>query len=248
MRLNRFHLPGARAHTPQQLPEDEAVHAVRVLRVRTGQAVRVFDGRGREYDATIGTVVRAGVEILVGGEVSPPSPERRIAVTLVMAALKGDAMDAVVRDAAMLGVGSVLPLVSARAETTLEGLARGHRRERWQRIAVASVKQCGRAVVPDIGEPLDVIGLLKRWSAEPSAVRLLCVEPEAGGSVMRVRDVAAPTGPVSVVVGPEGGWSGDEVERLAMHAGLLRLEGTTLRAESAPIVLLSSLLTVWGEF
>ena len=86
-------------------------------------------------------------------EAREPVPEPCVAVTLGQAVLKGDKMDDVVRDAVMLGVADVLPVVSARSETTLAALRKARRVERWQRIAISSAKQCGRAVVPTVHEP-----------------------------------------------------------------------------------------------
>ena len=75
-------------------------------------------------------------------------------LTLAQAVLKGDKMDDVVRDAVMMGVAAIQPIVTARSEVTRAALERGHRRERWQRVAVSSAKQCGRAVVPAVLEPV----------------------------------------------------------------------------------------------
>ena len=94
--------------------------------------------------------------------------EPRVAVTLAQAALKGDKMDDVVRDAVMMGVAAVQPFVTTRSEVTHAALVRGRRRERWERIAVASAKQCGRATVPAILEPQsfeDVVLALEQTEA-----------------------------------------------------------------------------------
>lgn len=249
MRLNRFHLPGAVPRAVQFLPADEAAHAVRVLRVASGDAIRVFDGAGHEYPAVVRSIAKGQVEVELGEAVAPPSPELALDVTLVMAVLKGDHMDAVVRDATMLGVTSVVPLVSARAETSVAALLRGNRPERWRRVAVASAKQCGRAVVPRIEPPVDVDGLLAGWAVEPAGrVRLVCVEPSAGSGVTRVQQIERPaTADATLVVGPEGGWAPDELARLAAAARSVRLGDRTLRAEAAPLVALAALLTIWRE-
>ncbi len=250
MRLNRFYLPGAAPRALLSLPEDEAAHAVRVLRVAPGDAVRVFDGDGHEFPAVVRSVAKGRVDVELADAVPPPAPELALDVTLVMAALKGDHMDAVVRDATMLGVRTVVPLVSARAETSLAALVRGGRPERWRRVAVSSAKQCGRAVVPRIAEPVDVDGLLAVWAAEPAdRVRLICVEPSAGSESARAHQFERPpTGRVTLVVGPEGGWDAAELGRLLAGARELRLGDRTLRADAAPIVALSALLTVWREW
>jgi 16S rRNA (uracil1498-N3)-methyltransferase len=174
-----------------------------------------------------------------------PARELRVPVTLVMSVLKGDKMDDVVRDAVMLGVTSIQPVVSERSEVGLAALARGSRIARWQRIAVSSAKQCGRAVVPEIhnAAPLDWY-----WKERSDGARLMCVEPSAAlGEVLGVQAVQR-SAAVDVIVGPEGGWAVSEVA--AAHdsgAILLSLGERTLRADAVPIVALTALLTTWGE-
>ncbi len=104
-----------------------------------------------------------------------------MAVTLVQAVLKGDKMDDVVRDAVMVGVAAIQPVVTV-AQRNDAGVARaGRRRERWERVAVSSAKQCGRAVVPVIlePEPFDAIATLIDERQLPSPAMML-VEPHAG--------------------------------------------------------------------
>src|SRR6188472_2052782 len=150
----RFHAPDARE--PGQvitLADDEAAHLTRVLRLQVGAPVRVFDGAGLEFDAVVETTSKRGADIRL---LTPHQAvaEPRIRVTLAQAVLKGDKMDDVVRDAVMMGVAAILPLITARTEVSPAVLERGRRRERWQRIAVMSAKQCGRAVVPAVLEPV----------------------------------------------------------------------------------------------
>jgi len=249
MRVNRFHLPGATARAVLALPEEEAAHAERVLRVKPGDAVRVFDGAGHEFTAVVRTIAKGGVEVELGTAVEPPSAEMALDVMLVMAALKGDHMDGVIRDATMLGVSRVVPIVTARTETSVSALERGNRPERWRRVAVASSKQCGRAVVPEIAGPVDLGGFLEGWRREPRGeTRLVCVEPGAGAAAATVHDVARPaTGRAAVLVGPEGGWEPAELAAVRGEAHGIVLGGRTLRAEAVPIVALVSLLTAWRE-
>ena len=154
-------------------------------------------------------------------------------------------MDDVVRDAVMLGVSALQPVVSERAETSMAAMARSSRVARWQRIAVASAKQCGRAVVPPIhpAMPLDWY-----WNETTAARRVLCVEPAAAlGEVCAVASVAKPPA-VHVIVGPEGGWTVTEVAAgYESGAILMSLGPRTLRADAVPIVALTALLTTWGE-
>jgi 16S rRNA (uracil1498-N3)-methyltransferase len=241
----RFHVPGVNATAAQvELPEDEAEHLVRVLRLGVGDDVDIFDGRGKIWRAEIVQIGKrsASVRLLEPGI---PAPELGVRLSLVASVLKGDKMDDVVRDAVMLGVSSIQPVVSERSEIGLAAMARGSRIARWQRIAVASAKQCGRAVVPVIhnAAPLDWY-----WREKADGARVMCVEPSAAlGDVLGAHAVPK-TAAADLIVGPEGGWAVSEVA--AAHdsgAILMSLGGRTLRADAVPIVALTALLTTWGE-
>lgn len=242
----RFHVPGVTAASASvALPEDEAEHLVRVLRLGVGDEVEVFDGRGSLWRAEVVQADKKSAAIRPV-ESLPPARELSVQLTLVACVLKGDKLDDVVRDAVMLGVTAIQPVVSERSETSIAAMARSSRVARWQRIAVSSAKQCGRAVVP----PVHPAMLLDRyWKETISAVRLLCVEPSAAvGDVCAVQSIAKPPG-LHVIVGPEGGWTVAEVAA-ARDSGaiLMSLGSRTLRADAVPIVALTALLTTWGEW
>ena len=241
----RFHVPGVDAVSSRvDLPEDEAEHLVRVLRLGVGDQVDVFDGRGGLWRAEVVHASKrsAAVRPL---EALKPARELRVPVTLVMSVLKGDKMDDVVRDAVMLGVAAIQPVVSERAETSMAAMARSNRIARWERIAVSSAKQSARAVVPPVHHamPLDWY-----WNENVSASRVMCVEPTAAiGDVVNVQDMPKASA-VHIIVGPEGGWSVTEVA--AAHetgAILMSLGSRTLRADAVPLIAMTALLTTWGE-
>jgi 16S rRNA (uracil1498-N3)-methyltransferase len=231
------------------LPGDEAQHLTRVLRLGAGAAVSVFDGRGHEFAATVVRAGKAAASVHIEAAAAP-APEPRVAVTIAQAVLKGDKMDDVVRDAVMLGAAAIQPIVTTRSEVTLATLLRANRRERWQRVAVSSVKQCGRAVVPAIAEPIafDVLfdALRQLHAPEPA---FMLVEPSAAHDTQTLADLdAAIPREATLIVGPEGGWTGEEVERGAGIARLLTLGGRTLRADAMATVAISALFAVWKEF
>jgi 16S rRNA (uracil1498-N3)-methyltransferase len=241
----RFHVPALDAAAARvELPAEEAEHLTRVLRLGVGDHVDVFDGRGGLWRAE---VVHAGKRSAAVRALEPLSPaqELRIPITLAMSVLKGDKMDDVVRDAVMLGVAAIQPVVSERAETSMAAMARSNRIARWERIAVSSAKQCARAVVPPVHQPVPIDWY---WNESIDAVRVMCVEPSAAlGEVVGVQRVAAPAA-AHLVVGPEGGWSVTEIA--AAHqsgAILMSLGARTLRADAVPLVALTALLTTWGE-
>jgi len=227
------------------LPPDEAAHLVRVLRVRPGDAVRVFNGRGLECEASVTHIGKGSVAVAVQ-RVVPAAAECRVRVTLAQAVLKGDKLDDCIRDAVMLGVAAVQPIITGRTDVPGMAFARGGRVQRWQRIAVSSAKQCGRAVVPEVHPPVTLAECL---AGDSSDVRVLLAEPAAGeGSgpgALRARPAVSSA---LVLVGPEGGWTPDEVADAANSGAIvLTLGRRTLRADAAALVALSVLLHVWGD-
>ena len=131
-----------------------------MLRLGVGDTVAVFDGRGHEF---LARVVAARAPRRARADccrASSRPAEPRVALTLAQAVLKGDKMDDVVRDAVMLGVAAIQPIVTKRTETTVAALMQGARVERWRRVALASVKQSRRAVLPEIRMPLTFETLL----------------------------------------------------------------------------------------
>jgi 16S rRNA (uracil1498-N3)-methyltransferase len=225
------------------LPADEAGHLQRVLRVKPGAAVRLFDGRGREVAARVARVERDRVLVEVG-EAVEAAPEWAVHVTLAQALLKGDKIDDVIRDAVMLGAAAIQPTLTARTEVPPRAALRGGRTERWHRVAVSSAKQCGRAVVPGVHAPLP---LREALAAAGDSVKLILVEPSASPSTPASGLPAAAPRSAVVLVGPEGGWA-DEDLAVAREAGCLpiSLGPRTLRADAAASVALSVLQYVWG--
>jgi 16S rRNA (uracil1498-N3)-methyltransferase len=246
---HRFYVQGAAAPgATVVLPVDESAHAARVLRLRPGAEVGVFDGRGREF---VGTVARVGKQVEVRLDLETAAvPEPGVAVALAHAVLKGDKMDAVIRDAVMLGAAAIRPIVTERSETTLAALNRARRVERWRRIAVASAKQCGRAVVPEVLDAC-VFAPGADWfeGCGLPAPRLVLAEPDARPSHPTApAEVARPReGRATLVVGPEGGWAPAEIAGLETCCVALTLGPRTLRADAAAVVALAALFAVWGE-
>jgi 16S rRNA (uracil1498-N3)-methyltransferase len=228
------------------LPRDEAEHLTRVLRVGVGDTVSVFDGRGREFLAKVVAAMRREVRVQLVSRVEPVA-EAAVPITLVQAVLKGDKMDDVVRDAVMLGVADIQPVVTKRTETTVASLLRGAKVDRWRRIAIASVKQSRRAVVPAIQMPLTLEHMLD----EPQAsLRLMLVEPGIGHDgepISTVQTIATPRD-AAVLVGPEGGWTEQECA-LARGRGvrLVSLGQRTLRADAVAVAAISILQFVWRD-
>lgn len=228
-----------------QLPREEAEHLTRVLRLGVGDTVSVFNGRGHEFAARVVSAVRRDVRVQLQSRIDP-APEPEVPITLAQAVIKGEKMDDVVRDAVMLGVAAVQPIVSKRAETTVAALIRTNRVDRWKRVALASAKQSGRAVLPEIRTPLT----LEYFLAEPPlALRVMLVEPTlTGGESVTVLQREPIPSDAAILVGPEGGWTEHECALAREHhVRLMTLGHRTLRADAVPIAAISVLQFLWGD-
>lgn len=243
----RFFAPDLTPDRPVvALPAAEAEHLVRVLRLAVGEPVLVFDGRGHEYYGRVQSISRREVIVLVTGP-APTAPEPSVCLTLAQAVLKRDRMDEVVRDAAMLGASAVQPVVSARTETQMAQLVRAGAVERWSRITIASVKQCGRAVVPIVHQARALPDYVRDETAD---LRIILVEPSSARFSGRLDFVTSRPRPAtaSVLVGPEGGWMEAEID-LAARSGFVpvTLGPRTLRADATPVAALAVLQFLWGD-
>jgi 16S rRNA (uracil1498-N3)-methyltransferase len=243
----RFHCPDAviEAGRVVTLPREEAEHASRVLRLGPGDLVTVFDGRGREGR---GHVEADGPDVSVRlDHAESVSVESSIAITIAHAVLKGDKMDEVVRDAVMLGAARVVPVVTARGEVPLAALTRRGRVDRWRRIATASAKQCGRTVVTAIDEPCALVPAERFLDAHHMpAPRFILVEPSVGSAYLPLVRQARPSSrEATLLVGPEGGWSPEEVAGLRSACTPVTLGPRTLRADAVVTVALAALGAAW---
>jgi 16S rRNA (uracil1498-N3)-methyltransferase len=246
--MHRFYAPALDPARPiVTLPEEEARHLARVLRLAPGAVVAAFDGRGREFVARVESVTRGRVSLQILGP-REAAPEPAVAMTLAQTVLKGDKMENVVRDAVMLGAADIQPLVSARAEAS-EAVDRSARRtERWQRIAIASAKQCGRAVVPRVHDVVTLDTLLARhWPA--TTLNLALVEPsQPHGRSLDLLETGSRPAAAMLLVGPEGGWTLDELGHLeARGFQLVTLGARTFRADAVTVAALAILQFIWGD-
>jgi len=222
------------------LPPEEAEHLTRVLRLGTGAAIRVFNGSGEEFESVVEATSKEAVQVRLGRP-RDPAPEALLQVTLAQAVLKGDKM---------IGAKAVRPVVTARTETTAAVIEKSRRQERWERIAISAAKQCGRAVVPAILEPVTFEALidllLQKWLAGPS---IMLVEPGATKAAVPFSELdVEPPDAVTLVVGPEGGWTPEEIEAAGVVCRLVTMGRRTLRADAMGLIAIAAAFARWREF
>ena len=236
------------------LSADETRHARDVLRLQSGDEIFVFDGAGREFHCAVQTINRDAAELSVIAEVEPARPESTLNLTLAIALLKGEKFDLVIQKTTELGVTRIVPLDTERADVRLrDGQGANTRVTRWRRIALEAAKQTGRAYVPEIATPLSFNSLLAMPAVLPKEVptnisRLMFSERGGRSFVEATNSYSGQPAQILAMVGPEGGWTDDEIE-LARDGGceIITLGGRTLRAETAGITVVALLQHRFGD-
>jgi 16S rRNA (uracil1498-N3)-methyltransferase len=230
------------AQTTLALPEAAAHHAARVLRLRSGDAVTLFNGTGGEYAARITAIGKHDVTVAIERH-DPVERESPLQVTLVQAVSSGERMDLTIQKAVELGVSRIVPVESERCVVRLKGERAEKRVAHWRQVVVSACEQCGRNRIPEVRMilPFDV------WlAADENAAQRWVLLP---GARTALRDLPRPDKPVELLVGPEGGLTDAEAEA-AQRAGFrpVRLGPRVLRTETAAPALLAALQALWGDF
>lgn len=236
--MPRIHCPGPLiAGAALDLPEGAARH-VQVLRMQPGQSLTLFDGLGLEAPAEILQMGRSHVSVHIGAA-APISREAGQAIHLAVGVPAGDRMDWLVEKATEMGAASIQPLFTERSVLRLKGERATKKQAHWQAVAVAACEQCGRNQVPQVAPPLELGDWLDTPEARTGARLLLSL---AEGS-RPLRAAAPGQGPLRFLSGPEGGLSPQEEARaLALGWSAVSLGPRTLRAETAPLMVLGALL------
>ncbi|HLU00300.1 MAG TPA: 16S rRNA (uracil(1498)-N(3))-methyltransferase [Burkholderiaceae bacterium] len=235
----RFHCPFPLAAQQRfELPEAIAHHAIRVLRLRDASNIILFDGQGGQYPATLhieGRRAWAKTADHVDTEVELP-----VRTVLVQGIASGDKMDWIVEKAVELGVSQLVPIAAQRSVIQLSAERRAKRLQHWQRIAVSASEQCGRNRIMEVAS----VQSLQEWlqHSDSQLLRLAC-HPDAPKSLEDA--VAHHTGPLALMIGPEGGWSEEELE-LMQGSGLtpVRFGRRVLRTETAGVALMAALAAI----
>jgi 16S rRNA (uracil1498-N3)-methyltransferase len=229
----RFYCPFALSpHARIELPEAIAHHAVRVLRLRAGTALVLFDGTGGEYPAVLQVEGKAAYAELGAHDLR--EAELDGGITLVQGLPSGDKMDWIVEKAVELGVRRLVPIAAQRSVLQLTGARQEKRMAHWRRISTAASEQCGRNRIMHVDDVLP----LERWLATPATgLRALC-HPEGGMPLAQALQHAGGVHDLCFLVGPEGGWSDTELAAARAGGALAMTFGPrVLRTETAGLAL-----------
>jgi len=242
MRLNRVYTDGPLITGGEvMLAEAAAYHVSRVLRLRAGAPLVLFDGTGTDYRAEIAAVEGDRVRVTVG-ERTAGLRESPLAITLVQAVSRGERMDWTLQKATELGVRRIQPVLSARSVVRLDERQAASKLRHWRAIVAGACEQCGRSVLPEVHPPLE---LSRHLAQSQPAGRRLVLSPNGPASLVGLSSTSTR---VELLIGPEGGLDDGELEA-AGRAGFapVRLGPRVLRTETAGIVALAVLQALWGD-
>lgn len=247
--MRRFFIDPAqmRGDTVTLSPE-ESHHAVDVLRLKKGDAVDLFDGRGNRSAGKVVGIKEGSVSVRLerGAELSGKPSAPPAEVTLAVSVIKPERMEYLIQKAAELAASTIIPVLSERSVVKLSEERWEAKVKRWRKIALESCKQCGQPRVPDVSEPLK----LKDVLADPARYdKILIPTLEVRGDILgKTLGLSQAGGRILVLIGPEGDFTAKEVE-LAVSRGALpvSLGPLVLRSETAALYLLSVLNFYYRE-
>jgi 16S rRNA (uracil1498-N3)-methyltransferase len=242
MRLNRIYCEGPlTSGTAVALPMAGAYHVARVLRMREGAPLTVFDGQGREYQAEIAEVEGDKVKVQLGDQ-TQGTAESPLRITLVQGVSRSERMDWTLQKATELGVSAIAPVMAARSVVRLDEKQSQKKQAHWSGIVIGACEQCGRTRVPTVATPVNLRQYLTTVRKE--GMRLV-LSPAAQGSLAGLVNLPSK---VELLIGPEGGLEDDELAA-AQKAGFtpVRLGPRVLRTETAAVVALTVLQALWGD-
>ncbi len=223
------------------LDAERSHYVSRVLRLRAGDELVLFDGSGQEHAGRIASATHRAVTVEVG-EARDRNLESRLAIHLVQGLSRGDRMDLVVQKATELGVRRITPVITEFSVVRLAADKARKRVEHWTRIAQAACEQCGRNRVPTIDSPRPLAEMFKSRARDATRVVL---HPGAAGALA---SLPSPGGPIELLIGPEGGVSDAELEQAIAAGYLARSCGPRiLRTETAAIAALAVLQALHGD-
>ena len=244
MTTPRFYCPPPlHAGTKFELPQAAAHHASRVLRLRVNDEVRVFDGIGNELHGHICEIEGKRV-VLEKLQVCTVNRESPLNIVLAQALCSSEKMDWVIQKATELGASEIQPVQTQRSMVKLTGERAEKRTQHWYGITIAACEQCGRNMLPKVHAPLEFSSWIATICNAPGSKFILL--PEA---VTTLHEQLKPQEKIILLIGPEGGFSADEVQ-IALQAGFIaiRLGARLLRTETAAMAGIATLQTLWGDF
>ncbi|PHS73000.1 MAG: 16S rRNA (uracil(1498)-N(3))-methyltransferase [Cycloclasticus sp.] len=241
MRISRLFVEQSLVEGASIILEPEAAHYLRnVLRLKKSFQLTVFNGKGGEYTATVAEVGRKIVSLAIG-QWHDVNLESSLAIELGLSVSRGERMDVAIQKAAELGVATITPVITQHCVVKLTGERRLQRHQHWQNIIYRACEQCGRNVLPLLNVTMD----LADWLRSELATNRIIFEP---GRTDTLKTYTKAEGDVASLIGPEGGFSEQEVVD-AEQAGFTALGfgPRVVRNETAAIASIAAMQVLWGD-
>lgn len=224
----------------------EARHIVTVLRMKKGETLILMDREGQSFEATIEAVHYKEVKVRITKTI-PPLPPSPIEMSLAQAIIKSHPMEYLIKKVTELGIGSIHPFYSERTVIKLKPEQLKNKMDRWMEIMKSACKQCGRVTLPTLNTPLPFEELINTVPNKKT-LKVLLWEDEDKADLKRLLTSMSFAPHVFAIVGPEGGFTSNEINR-AREAGfqIISLGNRILRAETAAVSLISIIQYEWGD-
>jgi len=224
----------------------EARHIRNVLRMKKGEMLILMDREGHSFEATIEAIYYKEVKVKINKNISPlpPSP---VKISLAQAIIKSHPMEYLIKKVTELGIGSIYPFYSERTVIKLKPEQLKNKMDRWMEIMKSACKQCGRVTLPTLNTPLPFEELINTVPNKKT-LKVLLWEDEDKVDLKRWLTSMSFAPHVFAIVGPEGGFTSNEINR-AREAGfqIISLGNRILRAETAAVSLISIIQYEWGD-
>jgi 16S rRNA (uracil1498-N3)-methyltransferase len=230
-----------------KLSENAAVHATRVLRLNVGDAIKLFNGNGLDYTCELMSVKKSEVlaKVKSSEAINNESP---LNITLLQGISSGDRMDYTIQKAVELGVTLIQPLSTERSVVKLSAERAEKRLEHWQNVVRSACEQCGRAITPLVVAPVSLtawLGANIHAGAGDANLRIL-LNPIGAKQLSALPKT---TQKIQLLIGAEGGLSQAEIDLATNHGFQSVILGPRiLRTETAALVAISAMQTLWGDF
>lgn len=216
------------------------VRHIKVLRLYVNSEIALFNGDGNEYLATLMVLDKRLVKVWVHTKIIQTKLSK-LEIKLAICLIANDKMDLVIQKAVELGVNEIIPIISERSKQIAADKV-SNRLLHWHNIIISSTEQCGRNILAKISEPLAFNQLLDMYSN--IELKLICSPQNTKSKLAKIMPKS-----LLLLVGPEGGFTSSEVELAIMHSyQMMQLGQNILRAETAAIVGLSVVQTIYANF
>ena len=241
MRIPRIYLDQVFVVNTNCLLSPEAAHHVsKVLRMKVGQSLHVFNGHGGYFDAMITRIDKRNVEAAIVDHY-PDESESPLTITLVQGVSRGERMDYTLQKAVELGVQHIVPVLCEYTNVKLDDEKKQKRHEHWQKIIINACEQCRRNQIPS----LTITQALGNWLNDKNDTLKLILHP---GGPAKLGQLENKDNRISLLAGPEGGFSDIEVSNALKHGyQAITLGPRILRTETAALAAITACQVLWGD-